>query len=157
VSELEFLRNKWALATLVMLCWAIIASSALGYYYYQYEDLVARIGGVPVPVNLGIDYANGTRQWFNGTKGAALYDTMLQARWDVEVTSFGVMGLYVNSINGVEESAEEFEYWGWWTWTDYGWSHGGSACNKYIVTAGEIIMWYYSHADPTTWELTPPP
>ena len=154
---MAFLKNKWALATLVVFCWAVIASSALGYYYYQYTDLVGRIGGVPVPVNLGIDYANGTRQWFNGTKGATLYKCMIQAGWDVEVTSFGVMGFYVSSINGVEESTEESKSWGWWTWTDYGWAHGASACDKYIVSTGEIIIWYYSYVDPTTWEMAAPP
>lgn len=154
---MAFLKNKWVLATLVVLCWAITASLALGYYYYQYTDLVGRIGGSPVPVNLGIDYANGTRQWFNGTKGATLHKCMIQAGWDVEVTSFGVMGLYVNSINGVEESTEESKSWGWWTWTDYGWAHGGSACDKYIVSTDETIIWYYSYVNPTTWEMTPPP
>jgi hypothetical protein len=154
---LAFLKNKWALATLVVLCWAITASLALGYYYYQYTDLVGRIGGSPLPVNLGIDYANWTRQWFNGTKGATLHKCMIQAGWDVEVTSFGVMGLYVNSINGVEESTEESKSWGWWTWTDYGWAHGGSACDKYIVSTDETIIWYYSYVDPTTWEMAPLP
>ena len=154
---MAFLKNKWALATLVVLCWAIIASSALGYYYYQYTDLVGRIGGLPVPVNLGIDYANGTRQWFNETKGATLYKCMIQAGWDIKVTSFGVMGYYVNSINGVEESTEESKSWGWWTWTDFGWAHGASACDKYIVSTGETIIWYYSYVDPITWEMAAPP
>ncbi len=154
---MAFLRNKWALVALVILCWAIVASSAFGYYHYQYTDLVARIGGMPASINLGIDYANGTRRWFNGTIGATIYDAMIQAGWDVEATSFGVMGLYVTAVNGVEESAEEFKYWGWWTWTEYGWAHGGSACDKYIVSAGESIVWYYSYCDPTTWEMTPPP
>ena len=154
---MAILRNKWALIALVILCWAIIASSSFGYYYYQYTDLVARIGGMPASINLGIDYANGPRQWFNGTIGATLYDAMIQAGWDVEATSFGVMGLYVTSINGVEESAGGSKYWGWWTWTEYGWSHGGSACDKYIVSAGESVIWYFSYVNQTTWEMTPPP
>ncbi|MCD6240730.1 hypothetical protein J7K27_04310, partial [Candidatus Bathyarchaeota archaeon] len=65
-------------------------------------------------------------------------------------------GLYVTSINGVEESAEQLRYWGWWIWTDYGWSHGGSACNKYVVSPNETIIWYYSQVNSTTWEMTPP-
>jgi len=154
---LAFLKNKLVLAALAILCWAIIASSAFGYYYYRYTDLTARIGGAPVLINLGIDYANGTRQWFNGTIGATLYDAMIRAGWNVETKSFGVMGLYVTSINGVEESAEKSKYWGWWTWTEYGWSHGGSACDKYIVGTGESILWYYSYCDPETWQMTPPP
>ncbi len=142
---------------MVVLCLAIVAFSAFGYYYYQYTDLVDRIGGAPSSINLSVDYANGTRQWFNGTIGATLYDAMTQAGWNVEATSFGVMGLYVTSINGVEESAEDLKYWSWWTWTEYGWSHGGSACDKYIVSASESIIWYYSYCDPTTWEMTAPP
>ncbi len=157
MNELSFLKNKWALAALTILCWAIIASSALGYYYYQYTDLVARIGGVPATINLCIDYANGTRQWFNETAGVTLYDAMMQAGWNVEVKSFGVTGYYVDSINGLKESVDEYKYWGWWTWTEYGWAHGGSACDKYIVSAGEIIVWYYSYCDPSTWEMTTPP
>lgn len=151
------LKNKWALATMVVLCWAIVASSMFGYYYYQFTDLVDRIGGLPVSINLSIDYANGTRHWFNGTIGATLYDAMIQAGWNVEATSFGVMGLYVTSINGVKESADDSKYWGWWTWTEYGWSHGGSACDKYIISASESIIWYYSYCNTTTWKMTTPP
>jgi len=150
------LRNKWALATLVTLCWAIVASSALGYYYYQYTDLVNRLGSSLAPINLGIDYGNGTRKWFNGTTGITLYDCMKQAGWKVETESFAI-GLYVTSINGVEESAEQLRYWGWWIWTKYGWTHGGSACDKYIVSPNETILWYYSPVNSTTWEMTPPP
>jgi hypothetical protein len=157
VIGLAFLRNKWALAAIGILCWAIIASSAFGYYYYQYTDLVKRIGGTPVPINLGIDYANGTRQWFNETIGATLYDAMLRAGWHIEGTSFGVMGLYITSINDVSESVQESKYWGWWMWTDFGWSHGASACDKYIVSTGETIIFYYSYADPTTFVMTTPP
>jgi len=152
----SFLKTKWTIIALVMLCWAIVSSSVLGYYYYQYTDLVTRLGGVPIPVNLGIDYANGTRHWFNGTVGVTLYDAMIRAGWKVNATSFGVMGLYITSINDVTESFPSSRYWGWWTWTTYGWSHGGSACNKYIVTVDETIIWYYSYTDPITWQMTPP-
>lgn len=151
------LKNKWILATMVVLCLAIVAFSAFGYYYYQYTDLVDRIGGAPGSINLSVDYANGTRQWFNGTIGATLYDAMTQAGWNVEATSFGVMGLYVTSINGVEESAEDSKYWSWWTWGEYGWLHGGSACDKYIVSVSESIIWYYSYYNTTALEMTAPP
>ncbi len=35
VSELAFLKNNWALATLVVLCWAIVATSGAGWYYME--------------------------------------------------------------------------------------------------------------------------
>ena len=149
--------NKWTLATICVLCWAVAASLISGYYYYQYSDLVARLEKSKASINLGIDYGNGTRVWFNGTKGSTLYDAMLEAGWKVEGTSYGAMGMYVKAINGVEESAEQLRYWGWWVWTDYGWAHGGSACDKYIIRPNETILWYYSPVNSTTWEMTPPP
>jgi len=42
---LAFLKNKWALAAMGILCWAIAASLVSGYYYYQYNDLVTRLEG----------------------------------------------------------------------------------------------------------------
>ena len=141
---------------MAVLCLAIIAFSAFGYYYFQYTDLVERIGGTPSSINLSVDYANGTRHWFNETIGATLYDAMTQAGWNVEATHFGVMGLYVTSINGVEESTEDSRYWSWWTWTEYGWSHGSSACDKYVVSASESIIWYYSYCNTTTWNMNAP-
>ncbi|MBC7131291.1 DUF4430 domain-containing protein [Candidatus Bathyarchaeota archaeon] len=149
------LGNKWALASVVLLCWAIAASLLSVYYYYQYSDLAARVG--EVTINLGIDYGNGTRIWYNGTKGSTLYDAMVNAGWEIKSTDYGVMGLYINAINGLEESASDYKYWGWWSWTDFGWSHGGTACDKYVPSPGETILWYYSPVDPTTFEYAPPP
>jgi len=153
---LGLLKNKWALATICILCWAVAASFVSGYSYLQYSDLRARLGRATASINLGIDYGNGTRVWFNGTEGLTLYDAMLEAKWKVESISYGVMGLYVTSINGLEESTSESKYWGWWTWTEYGWAHGASACDKYVVSPGETILWYYSYMDPTTFQMTPP-
>jgi len=154
---LAFLKNKWALAAIGILCWAIAASLVSGYYYYQYNDLIARLGRATVLINLGVDYGNGTRVWFNKTKGLTLYDAMLEAGWRVEGTSYGAMGMYIKAINGLEESMSDYRYWGWWSWTDYGWAHGGSACDKYVVSPDETILWYYSPTDPTTFEMAAPP
>lgn len=149
------LKNKWALASIGLLCWAIAASLLSAYYYYQYTDLATRVG--EVPINLGIDYGNGTRVWYNGTLARTIYDAMRKAGWNIKSTDYGPMGIYINAINGVEESPSDYRYWGWWSWTAYGWSHGGTACNKYVVSSGEIILWHYSKVDPTTFEYSPPP
>lgn len=159
-------KNKWVLATMVVLCWAIATSLVSAYYYYQYSDLVARLEKAEreaqseytaVGINLGIDYGNGTRVWYNGTEGLTLYDAMLEAGWKIDGESYGVMGMYIKAINGLEQSTSESKYWGWWSWTDYGWSHGGSACDKYVVSPGETILWYYSYTDPETFQMTSPP
>jgi len=154
---LALLKNKWALAAMGILCWAIAASLVSGYYYYQYNDLVTRLEGAKATINLGVDYGNGTRVWYNGTKGLTLYDAMLNAGWNIDGKSYGVMGMYIKAINGLEESNSNFRYWGWWSWTDFGWAHGGSACDKYVVSPGETILWYYSPTDPNTFEMAPPP
>jgi hypothetical protein len=151
------LRNRWALAAICILCWAIAASLLLGYYYYQYTDLTSRLGRSKAIINLGIDYGNGTRVWFNETQGLTLYDAMLEAGWSVDAEPYGATGLYVKAINGVEQSIEQSRYWTWWMWTNLGWAHGGSACDKYVVSNSETILWYYSYADPNTLEITPPP
>ncbi|MEM0328875.1 MAG: DUF4430 domain-containing protein [Nitrososphaerota archaeon] len=151
------LKNKWILVSLILLCWAIAASLLSGYYYYQYSELMSRLEKSQAIINLGIDYGNGTRIWFNGTRGSTLYDAMLNAGWKVDAESYGPMGLYVKAINGVEQSFEQSRYWTWWMWTSLGWAHGGSACNKYVVSNGETILWYYSYADPETFEMAPPP
>ncbi len=150
-------RNKWAIAALCILCWAIAASLVACYYYYQYSGLVGRLEESSAVVSLGIDYGNGTRVWYNGTRGLTLYDAMMEAGWDVDAESYGTMGLYVKAINGVKESAEQSRYWGWWIWTSLGWAHGGSACDKYILSNDETILWYYSEVDPETYEMAPPP
>lgn len=154
---MAFLKGKWALAAIVFLCWALIASLLCCYYYYQYDDLKNRVERAMAEVNIGIDYGNGTRVWYNGTKAATLYDAMVNAGWKVEGKSYGAMGFFVTSINGIENSDSTLTYWGWWSWTDFGWSHGGSACDKYILSPGETVIWYYSKTDPSTFEMTPPP
>jgi len=52
---MSFLKNKWAIATLVLTFSTIIASSMSIYYYYQYSELLKKIQGVTIHVNLGIN------------------------------------------------------------------------------------------------------
>lgn len=151
------IKNKWAIASIVILCLAITATLTAIYYYYQYSSLMEKLEKSKAIINLGIDYGNGTRVWFNGTRGLTLYDAMREAGWSIDAESYGAMGLYVKAINGVEQSAEQSRYWSWWMWTNLGWAAGGSACDKYILSNGETIIWYYSYVDPATYKMTPPP
>ena len=153
---MAFVKNRWAVATLAILCITIAVASAAAYYYNEYMNLRMKIAATKFPASIAIDYGNGTRQWFNGTFGPTLYDAMLQAGWGVSTTSFGVTGLYVNAINSVRENQTVSVYWGWWSWTSFGWTHGGTACDKYILSNQETVIWYYSHADPTTFVMTAP-
>ncbi len=130
-----------------MLCWAIVATFSMGYYYYQYKDYVERSRGEPIYINLGINYGDGgSTDWYNGTvglKGMTLLDlTRIVA--EVNSTVYPEMGAFINAVNGVENSHPY--YWMWWTWTSYGWFEGPVAADRYMVGDGETLFWYYEDA-----------
>jgi hypothetical protein len=145
---MTFLENKWVLVSLVTLCWAISTSFIAGYYIFQYSDLSAKVKGVIISADLGVNYGNGSAVvWFNGTKisaGATLLDlTKLVA----SVNYTGMM----DAINGVSNSPK---WWMWWSWSSFGWSFGYVACDKYVVGENEILLWYYQ--DVSSYPPSPP-
>lgn len=141
---MSLLKNKWAIAILLLAISTIIASSMSIYYYYQYSEILKKIQGTIIHVNLGINDGKSTK-WFNGTAvkaGSSLLNvTMLVA--NVEYTIYPGMGVFVESINGVKN--EHPYYWMWWTWTSYGWFEGPVAADKYIVGDKETLFWYYEN------------
>lgn len=141
---MSLLKNKWVIAILLLAISTIIASSMSIYYYYQYSEMLKKIQGTIIHVNLGINDGKSTK-WFNGTAvkaGSSLLNvTMLVA--NVEYTVYPGMGVFVESINGVKN--EHPYYWMWWTWTSYGWFEGPVAADKYIVGDGETLFWYYEN------------
>ncbi len=141
---MTFLKNKWGLATLVILCWASVASLTAGYYYYQYKDLIAKTRGTMIHVNLGINNGDGLTVWFNETEvkiGTTLLDVTTLVT-NVNYTMYLDMGVLVNSINDVVNSHPY--YWMWWMWTTWGgWVEGPVACDRYLVGDGETLFWYY--------------
>lgn len=141
---MDVLRDKWAIAALAILCWAIAATFSMGYYYYQYRDFVEKFSGESVQINLGINYGNGSpMDWYNGTvvsSGMTLLD-LTRLLVEVNSTVYPGMGSFLTSINGVENS--DPNYWMWWTWTSYGWFEGPVAADRYVVGEGETLSWYY--------------
>jgi hypothetical protein len=140
---MTFLENKWVVIALVALCWAISTSSMTGYYYFQYSDLSAKIRGIIVSANLGINYGNGsTIAWYNGTKinaGATLLDlTKLAVSVNYTESSSGAS---INAVGGVANSYPK--WWMWWSWSSFGWVFGSVACNRYVVGENETLLWYY--------------
>jgi hypothetical protein len=143
---LQTLQNKWALASLTILCWAIAATFSTAYYYYQYNDLVERTKGNPIQVNICLNYGNGTVKWYNSTEttmGMTLLNATLEVA-KVNYTLWSGMGAFVKSID-YKQNSHPF-YWMWWTWTSYsGWMEGPVACDKYAVADGETLYWYYEN------------
>ena len=93
--------------------WALTASLLAGYHWLQYTDIRNRIGGAMIYVNVGIDYGNNTRAWYNDTKaitGATLFDVTKQI---ANVTyAVGMYGTEILSINGVSKQGS----FGWTYW-----------------------------------------
>ena len=152
-----YLRNKWAIASLVLLCWAAVTTSTTIYFYSQYNSLLAKVRGVTIHVNLGINYGDGRpTEWHNGTEvelGSTLLDVTMKVA-TVNYTIYPGMGAFVNSINGVENSPPF--YWMWWMWTAWGgWVEGPVAADKYVVSDGETLCWYYENT--TITPLPTPP
>jgi hypothetical protein len=138
------LESRWLLVLLTTLCWAIATTFAAGYFSFQYNDLLNRMKGKPIHVNIELNYGNGTIQWHNNTE-AVMGDTLLSATLlvsDANYTMWPGLGALVNGLDRVS-NAHPF-YWMWWMWTSYsGWVEGPVGCHKYVITDNETLCWFY--------------
>lgn len=144
------MRGEYVLA-FILLVWAVIASTAAAYYYgehVKYRALFEGVSGVlsevSVRVNIALDYGNGTRAWYNNTVlplGATLLNATLKIA-GVDYT-IGEYGVFINSINNVENNMEKNMYWLWWRWSGEGWRIGEVACDRYMLRNGDTIIWAY--------------
>ena len=146
------LKNRWMIYAMLFACWALAASFLAGYYWLQYKDVVDRISGVLISVNIGIDYGNGTRASHNNTEavtGETLFDVTKQVS---NVTyQVGVWGTEVVSIDNVSKQGSFG--WTYWIWnsTSRSWSIVWENADNYMVTNEETFMWYYQN------DFNPPP
>lgn len=149
---MTLLKSKWAMLSLLFALWALTASFLAGYYWLQYVDILGRIGGVPIYVNIGIDYNNHTRIWHNNTKaltGMTLFKVTENIAHITYDTAVG-FGVYIKSINGLASNATHG--WVWWKWdTMINWTRIDISSDAYVVANNETFLWYYESGWP------PPP
>ncbi len=115
--------------------------------------MMSRVEGTLITVNLGIDYGNNTRVWLNNTDvliGMTLFDVTKQLT-DLNYT-VSQYGVFVNSINGVENAYPY--YWMWWIWDGAEWILGEVGADSYTLKDGDTILWYYQ--DVSTWPPSKP-
>jgi hypothetical protein len=146
-------RRTFIFVVLALVLWALVASLISGYYYYSYNDLFQKTRKPIIHINLGLNYGNGTIQWFNQTE-ARSGDTLLDITMTVAKVNYTAYstGAYVTSINKVEETTSKS--WIWWTWTkQFGFSAGPVASDKYLPGDNETAYWYFEAA---TYPPTPP-
>lgn len=146
-------KSVWMWVSLGLVCLLIVVSYFAVYYYNEslnyrslYEKAAADLKKFTMPVNILIDYGNGTKVWYNNTavprETNVLMATKIVAR--VEGTTFpGVEGTFVTSINGVKN--EGGRYWIWYIWnkSKKDWDWGPVASDKYILSESDTIMWRY--------------
>jgi len=141
---LSFLKNRWAILAMLLACWALFASLLAAYYWLQYSDFVSRVGGVLIYVNVGIDYGNSTRIFYNDTK-ALTGETLFDVTRRVATVEFQA-GPYVTSINNVKQAGDYgWTYWVWNT-TSSGWSIVWENADAYLVTNRETFLWCYENS-----------
>lgn len=138
----------------LVLAWAIVATTLAAYYYNEYSTyrrLYESLTGKVVVVNIGIDYGNGTRTWYNGTTLPA-GSTVLAALTTVSRVeyTYGQYGAYITSINGVRErivSKKEGFSWLWYIYnaTTGKLEYGPVAADKYVLSNGDTVLWKYEH------------
>jgi len=135
---------------LVLAVWAITASSIAAYYYSEYS----RVSGIlknleesTVKVNVVIDYGNGTVEEFNDlvldTEGATALNALLMvAKVEYTVYPFGV---FVDSINGVENSKELNSWWLYSILKPDGEEVSPEVgADQYRLSNGETVVWRYT-------------
>ena len=138
---------------MLFLLWALTASFLASYYWLQYTDTINRIGGVPLYVDIGIDYGNQTRTWHNDTK-ALTGMTLFKVTRNIENITYNTAvgyGAYIESINGLASNATHG--WVWWKWDTFmlNWTRIDISSDAYAVADNEIFLWYYESGWP------PPP
>lgn len=151
-------RSKLLLAlVLILAIWAIAASSMAVYYYSEYtkatsllKDLEATLESLEastVRVNVVIDYGNGTIQEFRDIildlKGATALNALTTVA-KVEYTVYP-FGIFVDSINGVENSRELNC---WWLYSIVK-SNGEEVspevgADQYRLSNGDTVVWRYT-------------
>jgi hypothetical protein len=148
VRKLSAGKNKWATAALVIAIWALVASFVAGYYWLQYNDLSQQTSGLRITINIGIDYGNGTRTYYNDTN-AWTGETVLAVTERVTTvkTASSTYGTYVTEINGLK--AESDFGWTYWPWNSKGnsWEFAPVGADVYqIVFNRSTFLWYYQNA-----------
>ncbi len=131
-------------------------SSNVEYCLKDLKEICNIIGG-KITINIGIDYGNGTRIWFNSTE-INFGDTLFNATLKIAKVNYTIypFGIFINSINNVSNDPKSGMYWIWWYWDDEYkvWKLGPIGCDKYVLSDESIVIWIYEST--LSWPPKPP-
>ncbi|MHA1409740.1 MAG: DUF4430 domain-containing protein [Candidatus Odinarchaeia archaeon] len=132
--------NKGYIVAIIFLFSTIALGTTTTLYYYQmvqYKTAYDNISGNIYYVNVGVDYGNGTIDWYNSTlitKNTTAFDVTVQVCFNVSYTLYS-FGPYITAINNV--SAGSGEYWALYHNGEY--SLVGAA--DLFLLSGDTILW----------------
>ena len=142
--------SMWTATSVIFLIWAVVASGLAAQYYQTTQNqqttisnLQSVVNNVAIKANIGINYGNGTIQWYNGTY-VPIGDNLFNATERVatfNTTTYPGMGTFVTGINGVMQNTTASKYWVYDSWNGTAWTIIWVAPAEYILHSDEIVMW----------------
>ncbi len=150
---MEFSKRSLIIFGLGWLTSLALVGLIAGYYYMEYQNLLAKLEeyeGQVMRVNICINYEewNGTIVWHNGTIVLAGCD-LLSATQRVAVVvakpyEYQSPGkFFVEAINNVWNSGNKYWMWYYWDPADGKWKLGNVGADAYILSPNETVMWRY--------------
>ena len=155
---------------MVILLAALVASSSLGaFYYLRYNQEAVIVGhdsaevqslasryGVVQTTNLMIDFGNGTRHWFNGTRvqpGWNMYTvTLAVTNGRVNATCCAYGSHFVTGIEGVQSSTGSTKSWTIWTYNSTSsWHEADVGVDQLPASNDSVYAWSFCAYDPVTY------
>ncbi len=150
--NLSIRRRTFLFAALGLAVWALVATFAAAYYYGLYTETrgsFEELRSLAIPVNVLLDYGNGTMNWHNQTviAGATSFEALLAVTKKVEYQT-SAYGVFVSSIDGVSNVVETLSsgrawLWYWWNTTSLKWTDLLKASDAYFLKPDDIITWRY--------------
>ena len=153
----------------VLLAAWILTASVAAYYYVQYgqeagvasQESTAVRGlesryGPSMTSNLLIDFGNGTRHWYNGTRvqpGWNLYtETLAVTNGKVNATCCAYGSHFVTGIGGIQSKPGSAQSWSVWTFNRTSlWQEANLGVDEIGVTNGSVYAWTFCAYDPVTY------
>jgi len=144
----NFTESKWVLGPVACNQYALNDGDIIAWYYENCSAWppTSPINPPVTRVDVLLDYGNGTVQWYENVDliGVA---SVFKATKAVAFLNYSLWGddIFIDAINGLWNNYAANYFWLYWYWnfTSMSWNSGPVACNKYLLSDGDIVAWYY--------------
>ena len=129
---------------------AIIAAVCLcAIIYPQFGMFATATPTTNFPVDVLIDYGNGTRTWSTSILSTSGYDTAFNATQVAADTlnyTVSQYGIFVDAINGVWNNWTSGYYWSlfFWNFTSGSWESSSVGADQLVLSDGDMVAWFYN-------------